>query len=121
MRRIWAALLVAVFSFALLGPEAFAGSADRKLPQCCRSNGKHHCTLAKAADGSSGPAFQAGTCPLFGGGQMMPPLPIAAIAKPPAGIFRGLLSSSQPRTQPAALGRAAFDRSGDKRGPPSLS
>ena len=120
MRRIQATLLVVVFGFTLLGPDAFAGLADRKLP-CCRSNGKHHCTLAKTEGGSSGPAFQAGTCSLYGGEQAMPPLPTAATLKLPAGIFRAVLSHPAAHLQTAALRRFSFDRSGQKRGPPSLS
>lgn len=121
MRRIWAALLVVVFGFTLLGPDAFAGFTDRKLPLCCSSNGKHHCALAKTEGGSSGPAFQPGRCPLFSGDQTMPPLPTAAIPKLSAGIFGAVRSHPTPRPQTAALRRPAFDRSGQKRGPPSLS
>ena len=121
MRRIWAALLVAVFSFALLGPDIFAGLGDRKLPACCRINGKHHCALAKTERGSSGPAFQTGTCSLFTADQALPPLPTAAILKFSAAIVGPVLSHPSPHPQNAALGRPAFDRSGQKRGPPSLS
>lgn len=121
MRRIWAALLVVVFGFTLLGPDAFAGLADRKLPPCCLSNGKHHCTLAKTEGGSSGPAFQPGRCPLYGGEQAMPPLPTAATPKLPAAIFEAVLSYPAAHPQTAALRRFSFDRSGQKRGPPSQS
>lgn len=121
MRRIWAALLVVVFSFALPGPDAFASFADRKLPPCCRSNGKHHCALAQTERGSSGPAFQSGKCPLFSSDQTMPPLSAAAIPKLSAGILGAILSHPTPHPQPTALGRAAFDRTGQKRGPPALS
>jgi hypothetical protein len=121
MRRIWAAVLVVVFSLALFGPDSFAGFADRKLPSCCRSNGKHHCASAQTERGSSGPAFQSGKCPLFSADQTMPPLAAAALPKLSAGIFGVVLSHPTPHPQTAALGRVAFDRSGQKRGPPSLS
>lgn len=121
MRRFGAALLIAVLCFALVGPDIFAGSADRKLPACCRINGKHHCALAKAEGGSSGPAFQPGRCPMFGGEQAMAPLPTGAVTKLSAGIFGPPLSHPTPHPQTSALGRVAFDRSGHKRGPPSLS
>jgi len=121
MRRIWAALLVVVFSVSLLGPDAFASFADRKLPPCCRSNGKHHCAAAQTERGSSGPVFQSGKCPLFSVDQTMPPLPVAAIPKLSAGIVGTVLSHPALHPQTAALGRDVFDRSGQKRGPPSLS
>jgi hypothetical protein len=121
MRRIRAILLVVVYGFTLLGPDAFAGLADRKLPTCCRSNGKHHCTLAKTEGGSSDQSFQPGRCPLYGGEQAMPPVPIAATIKLSAGIFGAVLSHPATHPQTAALHRFSFDRSGQKRGPPSLS
>jgi hypothetical protein len=121
MRRLWAALLVVVFSVTLLGPDAFAGFADRKLPPCCRSNGKHHCTAPQTERGSSGLAFQSGRCPLFSADQAMPPLPVAVIAKLSAGIVGTVLSHPALHPQTAALGRDVFDRSGQKRGPPSQS
>ena len=120
MRRVWATVLVAVFSFALIGPDAL-GSAERKLPPCCRSNGKHHCASAKPQTGSSDPAFQVGRCPQFSGDHAMPPLPTAAIAKLSPAVFGVVLSHPTPRPQTEALGRFAFDRAGQKRGPPLLS
>jgi hypothetical protein len=119
MRRIWVALLVLVLSFALIGPGALAARADWKLPLCCRSNGKHHC--ASAQKDSSGPAFQFGRCPSFGGDQTVPPLTTAAMAKPSPAVFGAVLSHPALRPQTKALLRIAFDHSGQKRGPPILS
>jgi hypothetical protein len=119
MRRVWATLLVVVFSFALIGPDALS-SAERNLPACCRSNGKHHCASAQPQTGSSGPAFQAGRCRLFGG-DLATPLPPAAIAMPSPAVFGAHFSHPTPRPQTEALGRLAFDRAAQKRGPPFLS
>jgi hypothetical protein len=63
MHRIWATLLVAVFSFTLIGPDAFGGRADQELPPCCRANGKHHCAMAQSKGGSLGPGVA--SRPLF--------------------------------------------------------
>src|SRR5258708_9684282 len=115
MRRIWATLLVVVFSFVLTGPDAFAGRADRESPPCCRSNGKHHCVFAQTQEDSSGPAFQVGRCPLFSGGQTMPPLPTAAIVKLSPAFFRAVLSHPTPRPPTEALRPVAFDRSAPNR------
>ena len=122
MRRIWAALLVVVFSFTLIGPDAFAGFTDQKLPPCCRRNGKHHCAMLETKRSSTGPAFQLGRCPLYNAGQTaMAPLHAAEVPRLSAGMFGAVLSRPTARPQTAALGRAAFDRSIRKRGPPSLS
>jgi hypothetical protein len=54
MRRIWAPVLVANFGFALIGLATLTPSGDRKPPQCCRKNGKHHCAAPQHQGGSSG-------------------------------------------------------------------
>jgi hypothetical protein len=120
MRGIWAALLVAVFGFALINLDAFAGRAEQKFPPCCRSNGKHHCALAQNQGGSSGPAFQVSRCPLYSGDQTMPSRPTAAIVKLSPAAFGAIFSHPTFRPETEALGRFAFDCSGQKRGPPFL-
>ncbi len=120
MRRLWAAILVAMFSFTLIGPAGFADGSERTLPACCRSNGKHHCSLSRHRE-DSGPALSLGHCPAFGGDQIAPQLPSAGIAKGsetsvPA---QSLLGFAPPTTN--RLVHRHFDYSGLKRGPPSLS
>jgi hypothetical protein len=64
LRRISAILLLALFSFSLIG-FAFQPDSDSNLPACCRRNGSHHCSLA-AHKRSSGVGFSAsGQCPMF--------------------------------------------------------
>jgi len=64
LRRISAILLLALFSFSLIG-FAFQSDPDANLPACCRRNGSHHCSLA-AHRRSSGVGFSAnGQCPMF--------------------------------------------------------
>lgn len=69
MRRAFASLLVAVFSFPLIAPVLFANPAS-DLPACCRRNGKHRCALADMADQGALPAGLTvkaiqPKCPLF--------------------------------------------------------
>ena len=122
MRRVPALLLVAVFSFLLIGPAVWM-NADSNLPACCRRGGKHHCAMMDA-DGapSPSPAVKAPVtrCPLF---------PKGGVALPYAGA--ALLSGGQPVGQSmggqmalpvGALGehRLSLDRSHLTRGPPRL-
>lgn len=120
MRRLWAAFLVAVFSFALIGPAAFADGSARNVPACCRTNGKHHCSLNRHRE-ESGPAFDLGRCPAFGGDQMAPQMPSTGIAK--AAQTHAAAASVSPFVLPTSdpLTYRYFDHSGLKRGPPSLS
>src|SRR5262249_824486 len=121
MRRIWATLLMAVFSFPLIGPDALSARADQKLPRCCRSNAKHHCTIALSQPASSRPALEAGRCSLFRADPAMPPLPPAAIVKLSPATFGAVASHATARPQNQPHARIASDRSCQKRGPPSLS
>jgi hypothetical protein len=121
MRRIWATLLAAVFSFSLLGPDVFVPTGDQKLPACCRKNGKHHCAAASDQGHTSGPSLRAGRCSLFAADQSLPPL--HPVGPPKAGrtIVATIPSYRAPRPQTEKLGGLLFDRTGQKRGPPSLS
>ena len=69
MRRTFALLLLAAFSFPLIAPALLAGSTP-ELPSCCRRDGKHHCAMAAMyglAGIPAGPGFKAiqSKCPLF--------------------------------------------------------
>jgi hypothetical protein len=64
LRRISAILLLALFSFSLIG-FAFQSDPDANLPACCRRSGNHHCSLASHRK-SFGVGFNANAqCPLF--------------------------------------------------------
>ena len=121
MRRIWAALLVAVFGFTPFSPAAFASGDGRKLPPCCQRHGKHRCAMLQSEETSSGPALQTARCPLFGSEQTLPPLPAPAVVKLFQTLFATVLSHPTPRPQTEVLGGISFDRTGQKRGPPVLS
>jgi hypothetical protein len=120
MRRIWATLLVAVFCFALIGPAMFVPTGDQKLPPCCRKNGKHHCALAQRQESTSGLSFQAGRCAFFANNQTLPPIPTVGMPKVGQTILATVLSHRTPRPRTEKLGGIPFDRTGQKRGPPSI-
>lgn len=69
MRRAFASLLVAVFSFPLIAPVVLANTTS-DFPTCCRRNGKHHCGMVDTAERGelpTGLAVEAiqPKCPLF--------------------------------------------------------
>jgi hypothetical protein len=120
MRRIWATLLVAVFGFAPIAPALFLPTGDQKLPPCCRKNGKHHCA-AQRQEGTSGASLQTGRCAFFVNEQALPPISATGVPKAGQAVVAAVLTDRTPRPQTEKLGGASFDRTGQKRGPPSLS
>jgi hypothetical protein len=121
MRRTWAVLLVAIFSFTLIGPVALALSPDQKLALCCHRNGKHHCLSTQGQGDLSGPSVQMGRCSLFYGDQTIPPRPTAGAARLAQGIPAAGVSHPAPRPQTESFCRVSFDRRGQERGPPFLA
>jgi len=122
MRRVPAILLVFVFSFSPIAPALFS-DAESNLPACCRRDGKHHCNMmggmtAAPSSGLAVDALRAG-CPFFPGGAVVPS-PAAALlaACQPAGV--SIVSQIASRAQADAGYLISFNRSHQKRGPPSL-
>jgi hypothetical protein len=129
MRRISAMLLVALFSFSLIGQAVFATGADSNLPSCCRRTGSHHCstmgssmgsTMAIQADPSTGPSLQAARCVAF---PVVRAIPFNRTVGLPV-VFRVFSASTENRLafrpQEQSLGRISYSRADQKRGPPSL-
>jgi hypothetical protein len=117
MRRFAAILVVAWFSFSLIGPIVLAASAQSILAACCRRNGLHHCTATRQDSGSD-LAWRAKACPDFGSGRVVPaPRQAARLGAAPA-IFARVGSDPAVEVQTQALRRNFHDRSGQKRGPP---
>jgi len=120
MRRTTASLLVALFSFALIGPALFASETDSTLPACCRRSGQHHCTTVNQAD-SSGPALQQGRCSVYSSAPSVPASRTIGLTKVSQVVFAVLFSHpSSCRPQSEALCRIALGRAGLKRGPPAV-
>jgi hypothetical protein len=126
MRRVPAILLLAVFSYSLIGAALWA-DADSRLPACCRRDGKHHCAMMNMDQGaaeaqSPGLAVRAVTtrCPFFPkGGAVLPHSGAALLTGAPPARVAVLYQMAAP-AQAAAGYRFSFDRSHQKRGPPSL-
>lgn len=121
MRRISAIVLLALFSFSLIDP-ALSADADSNLPACCRRFGKHHCSEMSGADqtSSSGPSFKSGDrCPLFPGSFITTTgsdtfIPVVSVtASAPLADHAAVQYVGQ------ATGHSSFNRSHQKRGPPS--
>jgi hypothetical protein len=124
VRRSWAILLLAVFSFSLIAPAVFAG-ADTKLPACCARGGKHHCNPMSTADthGSpSGTVFQAARqqCVYYPKGGAVPVHSYAALRESSQAFFASIQSHPAVHAQTEARYRISFNRSRQKRGPPVL-
>jgi hypothetical protein len=120
VRRSWAILLLAVFSFTLIGPAVFA-SADAKLPACCARGGKHHCSSMSTVD-TPGQAFQATRqpCPYYPKGGAVPVHTYAALHYGSQTFFASIQSHPAVHAQTEAQYRTSFSRSRQKRGPPIL-
>ena len=76
MRRAFASLLLAVFSFPLIAQSLLANAVS-ELPSCCRRSGKHRCAMAEKSGRVAtpdGPALTAAQpkCPLFPAAQAVP-------------------------------------------------
>ena len=122
MRRLSASVLLALFSFTLIGGAVLADSGSQ-LPECCRRDGKHHCSTPRMATApASGPAVQSERviCPSF-------PAGLTVQAQGYAVHFSGaradilLAAKSAVRaTRTASRPSGAFFRSCQKRGPPAL-
>jgi hypothetical protein len=120
MRRVWAILLLAMFSFSLIEPTAFAPDPDSKLPPCCRRDGKHHCAMtADQVASSSGPSLRADRCAVFPVAQAIPARQAVSLPGVAGVVFAGLLSHPAVTSQTEALCRISYSRAGQKRGPPA--
>jgi hypothetical protein len=112
--------MMLLFSFALISPLLASDSVQANLPACCRRAGKHHCAMA-GQETQQGASIDIVS-------QKCPCIPTATTAihlgalAAPAGhaIFAGIISHPAIHAQTAAQYRISFDRSRQKRGPPSF-
>ena len=122
MRRAPAVLLIGLFSLWLISPALIASSEESNLPACCRRDGRHHCAMDTVRSDSSGPAMQGTRCSFFPVAQAVCTNPIVSLL---AGISLVTLDNlaSQPacHSQIESLYRSSFNRSDQKRGPPTLN
>src|SRR5260370_34614688 len=121
-------LLLAAFSFPLIGPALIASDTESNLPSCCRRAGKHHCAMtstpgmADRQDLPSGPAARAtrDTCPKFPNAGAVPTYSKTVLLKAALTLSASITSHSAVQSQAGAPYRPSFSRSRQKRGPPIL-
>ena len=120
MRRLLAISLLMLFSFSLISPLLATDALEASLPACCRRAGKHHCAM-QIADSEQGRniGIVAEKCPYA---PAAPAVMHLSVFAPPAAeaVFAGLVGHPAVHAQTAAQYRISFDRSRQKRGPPSL-
>lgn len=122
MRRALASILLAVFSFLLIAPVAFA-DPESNLPACCRRDGAHHCSMgATMNDEASGSGFQAARdrCPAFPIASASPTGAEFALANRAGVVSRAELSYPSVPFQTESRFSVSFSRSRQKRGPPAV-
>jgi hypothetical protein len=117
MRRAFASLLLALFSFPLIAPILRADAASG-LPSCCRREGKHHCSTSSANAGAAFNAIQP-RCPNYPSMIAVPGGSSVAFLKNFPSICAPLLSYPSVQARTEAQYRTSFSRSRQKRGPPS--
>ena len=120
MRRSLAISLLLFFSLSLIAPLVAPEAAEASLPACCRRDGKHHCAMSDiGAQQGKRVSIVAEKCPYA------PAAPVAfhlSVFSSPANdsVFAALVSHPAVHAQTAAQYRISFDRSRQKRGPPTL-
>ena len=121
MRRLLAISLMMLFSFLLISPLLASDAVEASLPACCRREGKHHCAM-QAADSEQGRSIGIvdEKCPYAPAAPAAFHLSVFAPSGADA-VFAGLVAHPAIHAQTAAHYRISFDRSRQKRGPPSLT
>ena len=121
MQRSIAAILTVLFSWLIIAP-AFAQSGANTLPACCRKGGKHECALHHTEQpGASDRAVTSisDKCP-FAPHSMVASQAHHHGLNTSRAIFAGLVRHPAVSPQTEAAFRVSYDRSRQKRGPPSL-
>ena len=125
-RRLTSITLLLMFGFPLIAPLfALGGTAESRLPACCRMHGKHHCMMSmeemEALVNGSGEHFTPVPmkCPLFP--KAVSPVPHQALSFDRAALlFAEVLSHPAQSPQTEAWARVALEGARHKRGPPSV-
>jgi hypothetical protein len=129
VRRLLSISLLLLLSLPLISPLfALGAEADAGLPVCCRRDGKHHCDTMKQTLSDAGAARPAGQqagvlhekCPCYPVVLAAPHLDLSSDVSNST-TFAALITESACVAQTRTLRRISFDRSRQKRGPPSES
>jgi hypothetical protein len=122
LRRAFAIVLLALFSFSLI-PMASSVDSTSKLPACCRGDGKHGCSMKKTIEENpAGLAIKGNPrCPLFPKGYFAPPGGEATgAASPHRAVIAFVVSPLTVAEEAENQHRISFRRGWQERGPPSL-
>ena len=121
VRRSWAMMLLAIFSFSLIAP-ALSASPESKLPSCCTRAGKHHCSSMSAGNAQGSPSVRdvGKRCPYYPAGGAAPVQVYAVLHVDSQALFAELVSHPAAQAQTEARYRTSLHRSRQKRGPPVL-
>jgi hypothetical protein len=128
VRRVYALVLLLVFSFVLIAP-AFASASDpeSKLPACCRRDGKHKCGMAgmgnAALNSSTGVRVSPvqARCPSYPTCTQAPAHTDVMFTEPVANVISLVWVDPDGVPQTVACYRMSYLRSSQKRGPPTSS
>jgi hypothetical protein len=121
MRRVWAVMLVVLFSLSLIGPAISAANPESNLPACCRRDGKHHCAMMTMRSAtSSGPVVAGARCAAFPSLSTVPVTNFVAV--PPVVRTANFAPAQMPvfRPQTRCYTPESFSRTRQKRGPPTF-
>jgi hypothetical protein len=121
VRRLLAISLLTLFALPFALPLFAKSATDSSLPICCRRDGKHHCAaMAMAPSDGTSMGTVGEKCPY----SVAPPAILVLPSFTPstgASIFAGIVQHSAAAPQVEVQKRISFDRSRQKRGPPTLS
>jgi hypothetical protein len=119
VRRLLAISLLMLFSVSLISPLFASDVVQASLPACCRRAGNHHCAEYDGALQHNNGVGITEKCPYIPAGAAV--LHLSIFEPPTSGaVFAGLVSHPAIHAQTATQHRVSFDRSRQKRGPPSL-
>ncbi len=125
MRRFISISLLLLLMLPLASPLFAASTADVEIPVCCQRDGKHHCMMAKVAKNSTGDSAKAEAATLQERCPYNPTSP-ATVNLPfvpdeiQTRVFADTVSAPTCSASTEARSCVVFDRSHQKRGPPSL-
>jgi hypothetical protein len=119
MRRCLAIPMVLLFLLPFVSALFGASDAEAGVPACCRRDGKHHCAMLAAPSlPDKGVGSIREKCPYTPAALTVVVLPSFAPSTA-AAIFAGVVQHTSVAPQTSARGRVSYNRSRQKRGPPS--
>jgi hypothetical protein len=116
MRRLVSITLLLLFALPLFSPLLAATRTGTSLRACCRRDGKHHCTSPESLTSTAATIHD--RCPYSLAHHIAAHTTYTPDPTQNA-IFAGIVAHTACHAQTEARYRISFDRSRQKRGPPS--